>query len=89
MNLRESIWPPVWTVSNGGETLEWIGKPKNQPKNSRVGATASIPLNKRQSFKFSYSAGAYIRFGGNYQNVSATWAVLVGSRTQIVEDLVA
>ena len=30
-------------------------------------------LTKHQSLKFSYSDGTYIRYGGNYQNVSAAW----------------
>ena len=42
-------------------------------RNSRIGATASIPLTRRQAIKLSYSNGAYIRYGGNYQNVSVGW----------------
>ncbi len=41
--------------------------------NSRVGATASIPLTKHQSVKCSYSYGAFVRYGGNYQSVSLAW----------------
>src|SRR5271166_5466680 len=40
---------------------------------SRIGGTISIPYSKHQSVKISYSNGAYIRFGGNYQNVSVAW----------------
>ena len=40
---------------------------------SRIGGTVSIPYSKHQSVKISYSDGAYIRFGGTYQNVSAAW----------------
>jgi hypothetical protein len=40
---------------------------------SRIGATVSIPYAKHQSVKIAYSDGAYIRFGGNYQNVSVAW----------------
>ena len=40
---------------------------------SRIGATISLPYSKHQSVKFAYSDGAYIRFGGNYQNVSVAW----------------
>lgn len=36
----------------------------------RLGATVSLPLGKTQSLKFSCSKGIYIRYGGNYQNVS-------------------
>jgi hypothetical protein len=42
-------------------------------RNSRIGATASIPLSKRQAIKLSYNNGAYIRYGGNYHNVSVGW----------------
>jgi hypothetical protein len=42
-------------------------------RNSRIGATASIPLSRRQAIKLSYNNGAYIRYGGNYQNVSIGW----------------
>jgi hypothetical protein len=41
--------------------------------NSRLGGTAGIPISKHQALKFSYSNGTYIRFGGNYQNVSVAW----------------
>lgn len=42
-------------------------------RNSRVGVTASVPLTKHQSLKLSYNNGAYIRYGGNYQNISFGW----------------
>ena len=42
-------------------------------KNARVGVTAAIPVTKHQSVKFSYSNGAYVRFGGDFQTVSAAW----------------
>jgi hypothetical protein len=41
--------------------------------NSRVGVTASVPLHKHQSFKFSYSYGAVVRVGGNYSDLSVGW----------------
>ena len=40
---------------------------------SRIGATVSLPYSKHQSVKIAYSNGAYVRFGGNYQNVSVAW----------------
>ena len=79
MHLSYDVKPRLWfsvdgnfwyggaTSLDGAETTNTI------QKSSRVGATASIPLNKHQSVKFSYSAGAYIRLGGNYQNISAAW----------------
>jgi hypothetical protein len=56
----------------GGTTsLNGIENPQTAQTSSRIGATASIPLNNHQSLKFSYSDGDYVRFGGNHQNVSA------------------
>ena len=58
----------------GGRTsLNGVENPSTLQTSSRIGATASIPLNKHQSLKFSYSDGAYVRFGGNFQNVSVAW----------------
>jgi hypothetical protein len=42
-------------------------------RNSRAGVTASIPITKHQSVKVSYNNGAYISYGGNYQNISVGW----------------
>jgi hypothetical protein len=41
--------------------------------NSRVGVTASTPLHRHQSLKFSYSYGAIVRVGGRFSNVSVGW----------------
>jgi len=58
----------------GGRTsLNGAPNPSTVQKNSRVGATGSIPLTTHQSIKLSYSNGAYIRYGGNYQSVSVGW----------------
>lgn len=40
---------------------------------SRIGGTGSLRLSRHQSVKVSYSNGTYIRFGGNYQNLSVAW----------------
>ena len=58
----------------GGRTsLNGIENPLTLQANSRVGATASVPITAHQNLKFSYSDGAYINYGGNYQNVSVAW----------------
>jgi hypothetical protein len=58
----------------GGTTsLNGVENPLTFQKNSRIGVTASIPVSKHQSLKFSYNDGAYIRYGGNYQNISVAW----------------
>ncbi len=64
-----------WT--GGVTSLSGIRNLDTKQTSSRIGGTASIPFSKRQSVKVSYSNGTYIRFGGNYQNLSVgyqyTW----------------
>jgi hypothetical protein len=67
VSLDGNYWYGGKTSSNGVENTLTL------QKSSRIGATASIPVSKHQSLKFSYSNGAYIQFGGNYQNVSVAW----------------
>ena len=58
----------------GGVTsLNGVSNTKTLQENSRIGATASIPITKHQSIKFSYNNGAYIKYGGSYQGVSVAW----------------
>jgi hypothetical protein len=66
-SLDANFWQGGRTIVNGlinATTLQ---------KNSRVGITCSIPAGQHQSLKFGYSRGAYVRFGGNFQNVSFAW----------------
>ena len=53
--------------------MNGVQNPLTQQSNSRLGGTVAIPVTKHQSLKFSYNNGTYIRFGGNYQSVSAAW----------------
>jgi Putative MetA-pathway of phenol degradation len=57
----------------GATSLNGVENPDTVQTSSRIGATASFPLNKHQSLKVSYSNGAYVRFGGNFQNLSVAW----------------
>jgi len=50
-----------------------IPNPSTKQTSSRLGGTISIPYAKHQSIKVAYSAGAYSRFGGNYQNLQVAW----------------
>jgi hypothetical protein len=78
-HLSYDFKPRLWVSLDGNY---WFGGAtsvngvENQltlQRNSRVGVAASIPLTAHQSLKFSYSNGAYIRYGGNYQNISVAW----------------
>lgn len=74
-DVKPRFWASLdvnfWT---GGETsLNGVVNPITLQRNSRVGGTVSVPISRHQSLKFSYNNGAYIRYGGNFQNVSAAW----------------
>lgn len=78
-HLSYDVKPRLWASldSNfwaGGQTsLNGVENPNTLQRNSHVGSTVSIPVSKHQSFKVSYNRGAYIIYGGNYQNISVGW----------------
>jgi hypothetical protein len=78
-HLSYDFKPRLWASLDGnywfgGKTsINGIQNPLTQESNSRIGGTIAIPITRHQSLKFSYSNGTYIRFGGNYQNISAAW----------------
>jgi hypothetical protein len=78
-HLSYEAKPRLWASLDGnywfgGKTsIGGVQNPVTQQANSRIGGTVSFPISKRQSLKFSYSNGTYIRYGGNYQNVTAAW----------------
>jgi hypothetical protein len=78
-HLSYDVKPRLWTSLDGNfwvggrSTLNGVENPNTLQRNSRVGGTVSVPVSKHQSIKFSYNRGAYIRYGGNYQNVSFAW----------------
>jgi hypothetical protein len=58
----------------GGKTsVAGVENPLTTQKSSRLGGTGAVRISKHQSLKFSYSDGTYVRYGGNYQNVSIGW----------------
>ena len=57
----------------GTDTLNGIPNPETRQTASRIGVTFALPITRHQTLKFSYSSGTYVRFGGNYNNVSAAW----------------
>ena len=78
-HLSYDVKPRLWFSldSNfwyGGRTsVNGVQNPQTLQENSRIGVTASIPVSKHQSLKFSYSRGAFVTFGGDFQNVSVAW----------------
>ncbi len=78
-HLSYDLKPRYWISLDGNfwfggvTTLNGIQNLQTRQTGSRIGGTASVPLGKHQSIKINYSNGTYIRFGGNYQNVSLAW----------------
>jgi hypothetical protein len=79
LHLSYDVKPRFWVSLDGnywygGKTsLNGVPTPTTLQANSRLGVTGSIPISPHQSVKFSYSRGTYVRFGGDFQEVSAAW----------------
>jgi outer membrane putative beta-barrel porin/alpha-amylase len=74
-DVRARLWASLdgnfWV---GGRTsLNGVENSATLQRNSRIGATLSIPLSQHQALKFSYSRGAVVRYGGNFDTVSMAW----------------
>lgn len=78
-HLSYDVKPRFWASLDGnfwvgGRTLlNGVESPNSLQENSRIGGTVSLPVSKHQSMKFSYNRGAYIRYGGSFDNVSVGW----------------
>ena len=78
-HLSYDVRPRLWVSLDGnfwvgGRTsLNGVENPDTLQKNSRLGVTGSVPLSRHQSIKMSYSRGTYIRYGGNFHNLSVGW----------------
>jgi hypothetical protein len=72
---KRGLWVSIdgnfW--AGGVTTVGGVENTDTQQMNTRLGGTAAVPITKHQSLKFSYSSGAHIEFGGDYQNLSLAW----------------
>lgn len=66
-SLDGNFWFGGVTALNGIRNLQ------TKQTSSRLGGTVSLPFTKHQSIKIAYSRGAYVSFGGNYQNLQVAW----------------
>ena len=74
-HLSYSVTPRLWISADGNF---WAGgrssvngeNPSRFQRNSRVGATVSIPLTRHWSAKASFSSGVYIPLGGDFNQVT-------------------
>jgi hypothetical protein len=66
ISLDSNFWYGGNTVINGVEN-------NDRARNSRLGATIAVPIDRHQSFKFSVSRGAIVRIGGDFTSITAGW----------------
>ena len=78
-HLSYDVRPRLWisldaNFWSGGETsVNGVANRSTYQRDSRVGVTASIPINARNSVKLSFNDGAYVLYGGGYRTISAFW----------------
>jgi len=78
-HLSYDVKPLLWVSLDGnfwygGRTsFNGLENPGTLQDNSRIGVTASVPVSRHQSLKFTYSRGAFVTIGGAFQNVSVGW----------------
>jgi len=72
--FRPRMWAAVdatW-YTGGRTTIDGVANNDLQ-RNSRLGATMSVPIGPRQSLKAAVSKGATIRVGGDFTTVAVVW----------------
>jgi len=78
-HLSHDFKPRMWASLDGNfwfggtTSVNGVQNPFTYLTSSRIGGTVSVPITKHQSLKFAYSTGTYVKYGGNYKNVSAAW----------------
>ena len=79
-HVSYTIKPRLWVAANatyytGGQTsLDGVRKADLQ-RNTRLGATVSLPIGVRQSIKVAWASGVVTRIGGDFDTLSAAWQV--------------
>jgi len=78
LHVDYTFRPALWLAfdSNwyaGGETRVEDGDPSVGVRNSRLGVTFSMPLNRQQSLNVAYNSGAIVRAGSDLKTLSVTW----------------
>jgi hypothetical protein len=78
-HLSYDVKPRLWVSFDGnfwfgGKTsLNGVQNPATEQNNSRLGGTVSVPITQHQALKCSYNNGAYIKYGGDFQNITVGW----------------
>jgi hypothetical protein len=82
-HLIYSITPLMWIAYNanyytGGRTSFGDGKNEDLQSNSRMGLTFSMPVNRNNTLKFSYSRGAFTTIGADFDSFGVAWTHIWG-----------
>lgn len=77
-HLSYTIKPTMWvaldaTYYTGGKSSVNGTYNDDRQSNSRIGATAVLPVSKRSAVKLSFSRGAIVRIGQNFTTFSVGW----------------
>ena len=80
-HLSYTLRPRLWvafdsTWYSGGTTRVSNGTSSQGVNNSRGGATLSMPVGRRYSFKIAYANGITVRTGTNFTTVAVAWQAL-------------
>jgi hypothetical protein len=84
-HVAYSFKPGLWlaadaTFYSGGRSVV-EGQPKSERQEStRVGLTFSLPVWRTNSIKASWSTGATVRLGGDFDTLSLAWQTTLGGR---------
>jgi hypothetical protein len=74
-HVSYTVKPRLWVAvdgtwySGGGASVD-NGEPIGAVNNARMGATLSVPVGRRQSFKVAYSSGITVRSGTNFRTLA-------------------
>jgi Putative MetA-pathway of phenol degradation len=72
--LRRRMWASVnGTYFTGGQSTVNGVVNEDRQKNTRVGATFSLPLSQKQSLKFAWAKGVTTRIGGDLNMFAVGW----------------
>jgi hypothetical protein len=73
-NLARGYWIAFdATHYSGGRTQIDGVQGRDRQSNERIGATLSVPVNRKQSVKINFSSGVSTRTGTDFDTVGVVW----------------
>ena len=83
LHISYNLSPRAWaafdvTFYAGGGAKVNSAEPVERLSNTRFGGTLSLPLVRRQSLKFAFSTGGWVRLGSDFNTFSVAWSYAWG-----------